>query len=148
MKKGTHLRRISVTIGETVRASLHAAAETSQDVVTTSSNAIHNVLHYDQAPSWMRNDPYIKHGYRSQSTSCHSSRLCIGDGASGVGFIGERVRGACGAVRQFLVFRESVCKLLASLNLFFVHIDVPLNSRLSLSKGIEPIAMTNWCFLR
>ena len=62
---GTHSRKLSAAID----ASVHAASESGQDFVATSSNTIQNVLHYDQAPSWMKKDPYIKHGYRPQSNS-------------------------------------------------------------------------------
>lgn len=69
MTMSTHFERTSAGIKETVQESIHAAAEISQDVAIKSSNAIQNVLHYDQAPDWMRIDPYIKHGYRPQSNS-------------------------------------------------------------------------------
>lgn len=64
-----HVRKLSTAINDTVRASVHAAAEAGQDVVATSAHAIQRVLHYDQLPNWMRNDPYIRHGYRAQMNS-------------------------------------------------------------------------------
>lgn len=64
-----HVRKLSTAINDRVRASVHAAAEAGQDVVTTSAHAVQRVLHYDQLPNWMRIDPYIRHGYRPQSNS-------------------------------------------------------------------------------
>ena len=56
MDMGTHSRRLSAAIEDTIRASVHAAAEAGLDLDTTSSNAIQNGQHYDQAPSWMKNE--------------------------------------------------------------------------------------------
>ena len=64
-----HVRRLSTAVNDKVRASVHAAAEAGQEVITTSAHAVQRVLHYDQLPNWMRNDPYIRRGYRAESNS-------------------------------------------------------------------------------
>lgn len=65
----THGRSLSETISHNIQASAHAIAEASHEAVTRSTNAVQNILHYDQVPEWMKVDPYIKLGYRRELNS-------------------------------------------------------------------------------
>lgn len=64
-----HVRSLSTTITNNVQASAHVIAEAGQEAVTRSSDAVQEILEYDQLPEWMKVDPYIKRGYRRQLDS-------------------------------------------------------------------------------
>ena len=65
------VRDLSANITDKIQSSTHLVAEASQEAISKSSNALQNILHYDQLPEWMRADPYIKLGYRRPLNRLH-----------------------------------------------------------------------------